>query len=264
MTGLSNSPKPAFDHLAPNPHLPGGYLDCSAERNQLLLDMDKLGIPEEHREMFTEANIKVREYMYGKDFDPSHDYEHVQRVVALAHRIMAEEFKLNPKWGSQIDPLIVYLGCMMHDVGERKYSQKDRSQKEIVCDMMLSCGASCDITDKVTFIATNVSFSREKNDEEENLKAIQRCPELAVVQDSDKLDAIGAIGIARCFVYGGIHEERKVQSIHEGIRLHHTRFIKYLPLMKTQAARDMAVQRWETMCQFRELYHQEIDVTNVL
>ncbi|KAF2865548.1 hypothetical protein BDV95DRAFT_599536 [Massariosphaeria phaeospora] len=202
---------------APDPSLPGCYINSSPERSTTLFDMDKLGIPHEQRAMFQTANRRVRDYMYGDKYDPSHDYEHIQRVVALAQHLYLGEQDRNLAWASTVDLLIVWLACMFHDVGEPKYREDAKTQEQVICEILQQCGVSDATATKVAFIAKAVSFTYELTHRDEIRTLIPEYPELALVQDADRLDALGAIGTVRASVFGGANEVRKKQTIHAAI-----------------------------------------------
>ncbi|KAF1970119.1 hydrolase [Bimuria novae-zelandiae CBS 107.79] len=203
--------------------------------------------------------------MYGDQYDPSHDYEHIQRVVKYTHELYLAEKKVghvNP--GTNITTM--YLGAMMHDVGETKYLEKGRTQEEVVVEKMLECGATPKLANDVATIAVNVSFTREitATDRTRIHAIIEHHPELAFVQDADRLDALGPSGQARCFVYGGANPRRRQQTIHTSIQLHHKRFQYYVPLMKTRSGRVRAEQKWAWMEHHRQEWHEDTDVSTVL
>ena len=227
--------------------------------------MDKLGIPFNERGLFLAVNKLVLEYMNGSQYDPSHDYEHIQRVVKYTHDLYVAEMK-----AGRVDPTLnvttMYLSAMMHDVGEPKYLEKDRSQEEVVIEKLLECGAPLKLARVVANIAINVSFTREHtaNDPSRIYAALQNHPELAFVQDADRLDALGPIGQGRVFVYGGANPDRRQQTIHTGVQLHLKRFQHYIPLMKTRAGRILAEKKWAWMENYRVEWHEDTDVSSVL
>lgn len=251
--------------LTSETNFPGGYANSPESRNRLLFNMDKLFIPHHQRDLFLAVNKVVLDYMYGERYDPSHDYEHIQRVVKYTHELYTEE-KAAGRLPPQLDMTTMYLAAMMHDVGETKYLEKGRTQEEVVVEKMLSCGASPDLANDVATIAVNVSYTREKNAADRTLihAIIARHPELAFVQDADRLDAIGPSGQARCFVYGGANEVRRAQTIHTGVQLHHKRFQYYVAMMKTRSGREKAEGKWAWMENFRREWHEDTDVRAVL
>ncbi|KAF1844551.1 uncharacterized protein K460DRAFT_376211 [Cucurbitaria berberidis CBS 394.84] len=204
--------------------------------------------------------------MYGPAFDASHDYEHIQRVVALAHRIYTAHEK--DDWTRGIDKTVLYVACMVHDVGDSKYHVRsegdERDQEDIIRDFLKEIGCAPKIWGPAAFIAARVPFSRELEEPVQIKKNADSFPELRIVQDADRLDGLGAIGIGRCFVFGGINEERRKGSIQAGVELHYDRFEKYLELMKTDTGKRMAMERLGFMATFREQWFEDTDCGAVL
>ena len=241
--------------------------NAKIERSYCLLSTTKLGIPPQHEEMFKAINAASMHYMYCPAFDASHDYEHCQRVVMLAYE-MYEEHK-HDDWAKYIDPTVLYIACLVHDVGDAKYhvpiANDERDQEDIVRDFLEAHGCTdLLILREVAWIAARVSFSREVKSPERTLKECEEVPALRIVQDADRLDGLGAIGIGRAFVFGGINEERRTNTIHTGIELHFQRFEKYRALMKTDRGRDEAKKRLKRMALFREQWAEETEVITML
>ncbi len=118
-----------------------------------------------------------------------HDWWHTYRVWKSAKRI-AE--------GEQVDSFIVELGALLHDIADAKFHGGDETIAPRMAENFLSSvGVSEEVIRHVVQIITNVSFKGG------NTLRTFRSGELDVVQDADRLDAIGAIGIARTFNYGG-------------------------------------------------------------
>lgn len=270
----------AFDNT-----LPGAYATSSEDRNFRLFDMDKLEIPEKQRPLFLALNKAVRDYMYQDRYDPSHDYEHVQRVVMFARKLYVEETDPQPaasfnnfvrkllgrnmdtsRVSPDLDVTTMYLAAMMHDVGEPKYKDQCKTQEQVIIDMMHEHGACSKLAQRVADIAVNVSFTREytASDKTRIQTLIQCHPELAFVQDADRLDAIGVVGQGRCFVYSGANPVRRTKTLHRAVQMQHLRFQYYIDLMKTQAGRAMAEEKWARMRRFKEEWHKETDVSTVL
>lgn len=97
--------------------------------------------------------------------------------------------------------LIVYR--LVHDVGDHKYQQDGENPENQIAELLLESGASTELAMKVQTIAKNVSFSNEIKNPRIMKAILDQNPELAVVQDADRLDAIGAIGVGRSFTFGG-------------------------------------------------------------
>ncbi|KAF2031686.1 hypothetical protein EK21DRAFT_62766 [Setomelanomma holmii] len=148
--------------------------------------------------------------MYGPAFEASHDYEHIQRVVALAFKIYHAH--KNEQWAQDVEEMVLYVACMVHDVGDAKYhplKEGDERDQEDVIRYFLKQHSCKDprIQAPAAYIASRVSFTREINDPEEAQREVNIYPALHIAQDADRLDGLGAIGIGRCFVFGGINEE---------------------------------------------------------
>lgn len=130
-----------------------------------------------------------------------HDWWHTHRVRNLAKRIASDE-------GADI--FIVELAALLHDIGDYKFFQGD---EEIgvtkVREWLSSLEISSLLIDKIVEITSQISFMHTlpdtKNREEK--KAVQNLSkELVAICDADRLDAMGAIGIARAFTYGGFYK----------------------------------------------------------
>jgi uncharacterized protein len=118
-----------------------------------------------------------------------HDWFHIQRVYKNALLIAK---------GENCDETVVKLGALLHDIADSKFHNGDETVgPKIAREFLESEGVSEDIIIHVIQIINNISFKGGNN--EKHFSSI----ELDIVQDADRLDAIGAIGIARAFNYGG-------------------------------------------------------------
>lgn len=118
-----------------------------------------------------------------------HDWFHVERVYKNAILIAQEE---------TCDILIVKLGALLHDVADSKFNNGDETiGPSIARNFLKSQNVSEEIISHVIEIIENISFKGGNFEKKFNSK------ELEIVQDADRLDALGAIGIARTFNYGG-------------------------------------------------------------
>ena len=121
-------------------------------------------------------------------FDGSHDWQHIRRVCNLAQYIGKEE---------KADLQIVQLAALLHDVGDHKFQNNSDQDPAVRIGCLLdSLTISPSEKEHILRIIEHVSFGKENKEDFYSL-------ELACVQDADRLDAIGAIGIARTFHYGG-------------------------------------------------------------
>ena len=118
-----------------------------------------------------------------------HDWFHIERVTKNANQIAKKELA---------DSFVVELAALLHDIADSKFHKGDESIAPKKARAFLNeQGVSKTVADHVVQIVTHVSFKGGNFEQEFHSK------ELEVVQDADRLDALGAIGIARCFGYGG-------------------------------------------------------------
>lgn len=118
-----------------------------------------------------------------------HDWFHIQRVYKNALLISS---------GETCDETVVKLGALLHDIADSKFHNGDESVgPKVAREFLESEGVSENIIVHVIQIIDNISFKGGNN--EKRFSSV----ELDIVQDADRLDAIGAIGIARAFNYGG-------------------------------------------------------------
>lgn len=145
--------------------------------------------------------------------DASHDFTHIVRVLALSHKILAAESQNSwPKY----DIAAIFLCALLHDIADRKYVPPNMDVENLIANTLLDRGCADALALKVQMIARNVSWSAEQANPRMNRAVVSQHPELAVVQDADRLDAIGAIGIARTFAYRGARTGGKKGSGAEG------------------------------------------------
>lgn len=128
--------------------------------------------------------------------DAGHDWWHVERVWQMARRIAEDEVSR----GVNVDMLVVELGALLHDVGDAKFhGGDDKVGEKQVGDFLATLTIDSSIKEHVLNIVKHISF-RHSLDKKPNRFSSS---ELSIVQDADRLDAMGAIGIARAFSYGG-------------------------------------------------------------
>lgn len=123
-----------------------------------------------------------------------HDWWHIMRVLNNARLINKSE---------KADWFIIQLAVILHDVGDWKVIGKQEDDYTIAENFMRSERLPDEVVDHVMFIIKNMSFTISLG--KKNKSATQ---EFKVVQDADRLDAIGAIGIARTFAFGGKKDGR--------------------------------------------------------
>lgn len=245
---------------ASNEGLQGPYMGSAQAASTTLFDMDKLHIPEEHREWFARLMTEAQIVMSKNDI--SHNWEHIQRVVAIALRIYESEIKLNPFF--RPNPTILFAAMIMHDVGDGKYIKDDEDPETKTKECLAKANIPPEFVEPIWIISDGVSYSAEIKDPERVRNLINKYPELAIVQDSDRIDSLGVVGISRGFGFGGASEKRKLESFDIGAQMIWTRFHQYLPITKTEEGRRMAVERWPEMAFFWKQFQSEVDVTSVL
>lgn len=143
----------------------------------------------------------VKQYM--ANYDGSHDFHHIERVLGLARHIYAKTSEQET-----LDLEVIVLGALLHDVGDKKYLKPGEDASTMVHHLLLFLGADEGLARRVQAICLGVSYSSEIKDPARVQDLIKAFPELAVVQDADRLDAIGAVGIGRCFTFGGTKPDR--------------------------------------------------------
>ncbi|KAI1756435.1 HD domain-containing protein [Xylaria castorea] len=193
----------------------------------------------------------VTEYVeaYMANYDGSHDFNHIQRVLGLAKHIHTH----TPN-ASERDPLVVILSALLHDVGDKKYLKSGEDASSLVNDLLVSYGATEELAKKVQAICLGVSYSSEIKDPARVQKLIQSYPELAVVQDADRLDAIGSIGIGRVFTFTGA---RTRASMADPIQHFHDKLLRLQGMMKTEVGRQLAEERTRRMKEFLKWWGEE-------
>ncbi|MDT0642091.1 HD domain-containing protein [Zunongwangia sp. F363] len=124
-----------------------------------------------------------------KNAEGGHDWFHIQRVYNNA--------KLIAK-GENADDFVVALGALLHDIADSKFHNGDESVgPKMAKNFLQSQQVSAETIEHVVKIIENISFKGG------NVNRSFSSPELDIVQDADRIDALGAIGIARTFNYGG-------------------------------------------------------------
>lgn len=203
-------------------------------------------------ELITKVLLYVEDYM--SRFDASHDYEHILRVYYLSRTISAREAHLLPP--VHYNPNVIALASLLHDVGDKKYLMPGEDGSTMVQNILLNLGASASIAEKVQEIVSHVSYSTEIKDPSKIQDLITEHPELAVVQDADRLDAIGAVGIGRCFAYTAAKGKGSLQ---EAITHFQEKLERLELMMKTRTGRAMAMERTERLRVFRGWWDEEVD-----
>ncbi|KAL8157809.1 uncharacterized protein LOC141679237 [Apium graveolens] len=219
----------------------------------------------DRRETIKKAEKLMEMSMKGND--ASHDAAHVYRVRDLALSLALEEGLSSSPHSMEI----VELAAILHDIGDYKYA-RDPSDDKIVETFLVEEGIEKEKQLKILDIIQRMGFK----DELQGLGDGCYSPEFKVVQDADRLDAIGAIGIARCFTFGGsrnrvlhdpsiqprsdLSKEQYVKKDEQTTVNHfHEKLLKLKDLMKTEAGKRRAMQRHKFMEKFLEEFYKEWD-----
>ncbi len=187
-------------------------------------------------------NVQLRE-------SSGHDWWHTLRVYNNAVDIARNYYSC------KIDMDIIELGALMHDFADHKFGYTDSDRERIIHDFLFERNVPEEIINEVIYISNNISFDGGSNKLE--LKNI----ESKIVQDADRLDAIGAIGVARAFAYGG-YSKRCIyspDSNNDGDTIQH--FYEKLLLLKdkmnTEYGRLKAEERHIFMEQYLVEFYKE-------
>ncbi|KAJ4310863.1 hypothetical protein N0V94_008239 [Neodidymelliopsis sp. IMI 364377] len=208
-------------------------------------------IPLLQEPLFTSINAYVHTYM--SHYDNSHDYHHILRVVSNANRIFQDECKSNPSL--PYDTTALFLAALLHDVGDHKYAQPGEDTKTQVQRILLQHGASEHLAAKVQTIVNHVGYTNEVRDPQSVVNVLAQCPELAIVQDADRLDAIGAVGVGRCFSFGAAKFPE--QPMGRAMDHFEEKLFKLEGMMKTGSGREMARRRTEVLRGFAREWREE-------
>jgi uncharacterized protein len=189
----------------------------------------------------------------------SHDWFHIERVYNLA-------IYLQEKEGG--DRTIIELAALLHDISDHKYNGGNwQAGATVAIELMLDVGVSHEMAEKVAQVISQVSFKGAKvQDDVESIEA-------KIVQDADRLDAIGAIGIARAFSYGGsknrplyhpeieptLHssKEEYAKSVSHTVNHFYEKLFLLKDLIKTKTGRDLAEKRHQLMQKFIADFYDE-------
>lgn len=193
------------------------------------------------------------------DAEGGHDWWHIHRVWKLSKNIAQTE---------DVDTFIVELGALLHDIADSKfYEGNEEIGPRKAREFLSSLKVQEEVIIQIENIISNISFKGGKHTQK------FKSPELDVIQDADRLDAIGAIGIARTFNYGG-HKGREIYNPEIKPNLNMTKeeykknnvptlnhFYEKLLLLKdrmnTSTGKSMAEHRHKFMEHFLDEFYKE-------
>lgn len=191
--------------------------------------------------------------------ETGHDWFHIERVYKNALNLLKTE---------QANGQVVILGALLHDIADSKFHNGDETVgPQKAYEFMTAIEIEDEVKDHVVKIIENISFKGGNLDKKFYSK------ELEIVQDADRLDAIGAIGIARTFNYGGfknnalhnpeippkLNMTKEEYKNHRGTTINHfyEKLLLLKDLMNTETGKQLAQKRHEYMEGFLEQFFAE-------
>ena len=202
----------------------------------------------------------VKEKLEGAE--AGHDWFHIERVWKLSKKIAEKE-------GGNLE--VIELSALLHDIADPKFHNGDETLAlKISQNFLEELHVEGELIEQVLFVIKNISFKNRA-------EAPENPPlELQIVQDADRLDAIGAIGIARTFNFGGFknnlmyHPEikpnlgmnKKEYKKSNGTTINHfyEKLLLLKDLMNTETAKKIASERHDFMLQFLDEFYKEWNV----
>ena len=194
--------------------------------------------------------------------EAGHDWWHIERVWKTAKEIAKQE---------QVNLEVVELAALLHDIADSKFHNGDEEiGPQKAGDFLKSINVADETIHHVQQIIRNMSFKSSLGE------LSFSSPEMLVVQDADRLDAIGAIGIARAFTYGGFknrelynpaiaaqinqNKESYKNTTAPTINHFYEKLLLLKDLMNTQTGRELAAERHQFMEDFLQQFYREWDV----
>ena len=202
----------------------------------------------------------VKEKLEGAE--AGHDWFHIERVWKLSKKIAEQE-------GGNLE--VIELSALLHDIADPKFHNGDETLAlKISQNFLEEIHVEDELIEQVLFVIKNISFKNRA-------EAPENPPlELQIVQDADRLDAIGAIGIARTFNFGGfrnnlmyhpeikpnlgMNKEEYKKSNGTTINHFYEKLLLLNDLMNTETAKKIASERHDFMLQFLDEFYKEWNV----
>lgn len=196
-----------------------------------------------------------------KDAEGGHDWFHIERVLNTSKMILREE---------EADPTVVQLAALLHDIADPKFHDGDESIGPATAQNFLEGeGVEAGVIGQVVEIVKGMSFRNSLEKTERKTPSM----EFQIVQDADRLDAMGAIGIARAFSYGGhknralydpaipvkgnLTKEEYKNSQAPTINHFHEKLLLLKDGMNTPTGKRLARERHAFMLEFLDRFHRE-------
>ncbi len=213
-----------------------------------------------NKEIIDQTIAFVQETLKGAE--GGHDWFHTHRVFLNSKHIAK---------GERIDNLVVSLGALLHDIADAKFHDGDESVgPKLAKDFLDSINVEPEVIAHVVNIINNISFKNSLSND--GLTKFDS-KELQIVQDADRLDAIGAIGIARAFNYGGfkkrelynpditpnlnLTKEEYKKSTTPTINHFYEKLLLLKDKMNTPTGKKLAEERHGYMLNFLDQFYKE-------
>jgi len=209
--------------------------------------------------LIIQALITQLKPLFEKD-SSGHDWFHIERVWKIAKQIAVKE---------NANVFVVELGALLHDIADHKFVKDFKTESISRTTDLLSQFESISETEIEAVIHIVLNCSYKGGVEANEMKSIEGY----IVQDADKLDAIGAIGVARTFAFGGkfgslLYQPDIKPMTHENLESYHKnrshtinhfyeKLLKLKDLMHTNAAKEIAKERHKFMELFLEQFYKE-------
>lgn len=177
-----------------------------------------------------------------------HDFFHMQRVAKMAKQIAIKE---------KANQFICEASGWLHDIGDRKLFIHPEKEYKKLFDFLKSIQVTKKEITQIDYCIKNVSFSQGKT---------PKTIEGKIVQDADRLDAIGAIGIARTFAFGGANDQLiydDVNKMNTSIQHFYDKLLKLTELMNTETGRAIAIKRHVFMEEYLVHFFNEWNNTHL-
>jgi uncharacterized protein len=182
-----------------------------------------------------------------KGYDSGHDWWHIERVRGLARHINESE--------SNEDPFIVDITALLHDSADSKFAGEKIEEGYSRIEEFLDTNDLSNLKERIMRVIKNISFSNK------NPSVVHGEPLLNIIQDADRLDAIGAIGVARAFNYGGFRNNPIWNPEDASAKSTVGHFYEKLLLLKgkmnTATGTEMAGERHKFLETFLEQFYRE-------
>ncbi|MCA0983082.1 HD domain-containing protein [Halobacillus yeomjeoni] len=187
------------------------------------------------------------EQIFNKDAT-GHDFEHMERVAGWSRKLAKLE---------GADPDLCELAGWLHDIGDSKLFEAPEEAVGELKEILEDLGLSKEGCNEIMVAIDTVAFS--KGIQPDSLTG-------KVVQDADRLDAIGAVGIARTFAYGGANGQsmyKEDPSIPSSYQHFYDKIVKLSSMMNTEAGKKEAEHRHQFLLYYLEEFKREQNCNKV-